>query len=173
MKNIVAISGSLRKESFNTKCLAYIGNILSEKVNYEILDISEVPLFNEDIENNKPIIIENLLTKIEAADLLIISTPEYNYSVSGVLKNTLDWFSRSDKKVFLNKKVAIISASLSRFGGVRAQNHLRQILLCLGAKTMLTPEVFIANVNGLFKEGKLADERTILQLNKFVESAIK
>ena len=99
--------------------------MIDKEVSFEILDISKVPLFNQDIENNENKDIINIKNKIKKADLVVISTPEYNYSFSGVLKNTLDWLSRGEDLVFLDKKVALISASASRFGGVRAQNHLR------------------------------------------------
>ncbi|NLC48666.1 MAG: NAD(P)H-dependent oxidoreductase [Tenericutes bacterium] len=115
MKKIVAVSGSLRTDSYNTNLLNKLSNIFKDEVEYEILDISSVPLFNEDIENDKNKYIDSLKNKIKNSDFVIISTPEYNYSVSGVLKNALDWFSRGENPVFENKDVGILSASPSKF----------------------------------------------------------
>ncbi len=171
MKKIVAISGSLRKDSYNTLLLKEIEKIIKEKVEFELLDISTIPFFNEDIENDNYPEIDYLKKKISEANLIIIATPEYNYSISGVLKNALDWFSRSGT-VFVNKDIAIISASLSRFGGVRAQNHLRQILLGMNAN-VLNKELFISSASELFKDNKLIDEKTVERLEEFSETIIE
>lgn len=173
MEKIIAISGSLRKDSYNTLILKEIEKLIKDKVEYKILDISNFPLFNEDIENDKFPEIDKLKKEISEADLVIISTPEYNYSVSGVLKNALDWFSRGDNPVFSNKRVAIMSASLSRFGGVRAQAHLRQILLCMKAEVISQPEIFISSAHELFNNNILNNERTIESLKKYLESIQK
>lgn len=165
MKKIVAISGSLRKNSYNTLCLKEIKNLIGKETEMEILDISAIPLFNEDLkQNNFPAVVKELNEKLRNADLILIATPEYNYSVSGVLKNALDWFSRGDDKVFDGKKVAILSASISRFGGVRAQGHLRQILLSMGANVMNKPEVMIFDL-----ADDLLSDRTIKVLDKFTK----
>lgn len=166
MKKIVAISGSLRKESYNTKLLTMLKDLVSNEVEYKILDISSIPLFNEDIEGNEfPNIVNEISNEISSSDIVIISTPEYNYSVSGVLKNALDWLSRGDNPSFENKNIIILSASLSRFGGVRAQSHLRQILLCLGANVLNEPEVFISNV-----DETIDNDTTLRQLKKIVST---
>lgn len=166
MKKIVAISGSLRKESYNTKLLKKLNDLVSDEFEFKILDISSIPLFNEDIEENEfPNIVNELSNEINSSDIAIISTPEYNYSVSGVLKNALDWLSRGDNPSFENKNTIILSASLSRFGGVRAQSHLRQILLCLGANVLNNPEVFISNV-----DETIDSDITIRQLKKIVNA---
>lgn len=148
MKKIVAISGSLRKESYNTKLLNKLKDLMPDNISYEIIDLSMIPFFNEDVESKSvPESVTELVNKIHSADMVVISTPEYNYSVSGVLKNALDWFSRGENPPFENKATVILSASLSRFGGVRAQSHLRQILLCLGAEVLARPEIFISNAD--------------------------
>lgn len=166
MKKIVAISGSLRKESYNTKLLNKLKDLVSDGFEYKILAISSIPLFNEDIEENEfPDIVTELSNEISSSDIVIISTPEYNYSVSGVLKNALDWLSRGDNPSFENKNTIILSASLSRFGGVRAQTHLRQILLCLGANVLNDPEVFISNV-----DETIDSDTTMRQLKKIISA---
>lgn len=148
MKKIIAISGSLRRDSYNTKLLKKLELILKDKTDYEIIDISNIPLFNEDLENIEvPKIVTSLKSKINDCDLVIVSTPEYNYSISGVLKNALDWFSRGADAPFDGKDIVILSASMSRFGGVRAQLHLRQVLLCLGANVFNNYEVFVSNAH--------------------------
>ncbi len=173
MKKIVAMSGSLRKNSYNTLCLKEIEKLIAKEAELGIIDITEIPLFNEDIEQSDfPEIIKELNGKLFNADLIIIATPKYNYSISGALKNALDWFSRGENPVFTNKKVAIISASMSRFGGVRAQNHLRQILFCMDASIISHPEVYISSVHTLFKNNILIDEKTKDILQKFTECVI-
>ena len=173
MKKIDAISGSLRKNSYNTLCLKEIKNLIGKETEMEILDISAIPLFNEDLkQNNFPAVVKELNEKLRNADLILIATPEYNYSVSGVLKNALDWFSRGDNPVFEGKKVAIISASISRFGGVRAQNHLRQILFCMDAGLINHPEVFISSAHTLFKNNILIDQHTKEILQNFTQYVI-
>lgn len=165
MKKIVAISGSLRKDSYNTQLLNKIKNLLPSNIEYEIIDISGIPLFNEDVESiSLPDIVVQLKNKIMVSDLVIISTPEYNYSISGVLKNSLDWFSRGEVQPFSDKTTVIISASMSRFGGVRAQAHLRQVLLRLDAKVLNKPEIFISNA-----VETINDKRTIIELQKLVK----
>lgn len=172
MKRIVAISGSLRKDSYNTRFLQEIEKILENKLSFEIIDISLFPLFNEDLEDTVPSEVTKNKDIIANSDLVLISTPEYNYSVSGVLKNALDWFSRGDIKVFDNKSVAIMSASLSRFGGVRAQSHLRQILLCMGANVANGPELHLSSVYEVFDKDQLIDENTKNALLEFADSLI-
>lgn len=166
MKKIVAISGSLRKESYNTKLLNKLGRLISNEIEYKLLDISTIPLFNEDLEiEDNQSIVKELSNEISSSDIVIISTPEYNYSVSGVLKNALDWLSRGENPPFENKTTIVLSASLSRFGGVRAQSHLRQILLGLGANVLNDPEVFISNA-----DETIDSDVTINQLNKIAIS---
>lgn len=168
MKKIVAISGSLRKKSYNTLLLKKIKELLPEDIQYEILDVSFLPLFNEDLELSLPKEIIELKNKISESNLVILSTPEYNYSVSGVLKNALDWFSRGDNPPFEGKNTCILSASVSRFGGARAQSHLRQILLGLGTDVLIRPEVFISDASETIES-----ERTLNQLKKLVNKILE
>lgn len=167
--NIIGISGSLRKESYNTSVLKFIKESMSEKINMDIVDISSIPLFNEDLENNTPEAVRILKEKINKCDAVIISTPEYNFSVPGVLKNALDWISRGEFKVMDGKPTAIMSASLSVLGGARVQYSLRNVLLSLNAKVLNRPEVFIMNANEKFDEkGTIIDERTKKSIQKII-----
>lgn len=160
--NIVGISGSLRKNSYNKLVLQNIKELFKDEINLEILDISNLPLYNEDIDEKEAGNVIELKQKIENSDGVIIATPEYNFSISGVLKNALDWFSKGEITPFDSKKVAIISASLGLLGGARVQYHLRQVLLCLNSDVIKGPEVFIGHASKKIDEnGKFIDEGTI------------
>ncbi len=160
--NIVGISGSLRMGSYNTRVLQNIKELFSNEINLEIVDISGLPLYNEDIDEKNVESVMILKEKIANSDGVIIATPEYNFSIPGVLKNALDWVSKGDVKPLNDKKVAILSASLGFLGGSRVQYHLRQVLLCLNSDVIRGPEVFIGSVyNKIDENGKLIDEGTI------------
>lgn len=160
--NIIGICGSLRKGSYNRFVLQNIKEMFKDEINLEILDISKLPLYNEDINEKDANSVIELKDKIENSDGVIIATPEYNFSISGALKNALDWFSKGDIKPFNNRKVAIISASLGLLGGARVQYHLRQVLLCLNSDVIRGPEVFIGHASKKMDEsGKFIDEGTI------------
>ncbi len=169
--NFVAISGSLRNESYNTMVLKVLQKISPEHVVIEHISIAEIPMYNFDLYNNKPPeTVSKISSAIIAANAVIIVTPEYNYSIPGVLKNTIDFLSRHPNKPFNNKAVGIISASPSLLGGVRAQYHLRQILVAVNAMAMNVPEVVITQVNTKFDEfGNLTDEKTNAFLSKFID----
>jgi len=175
MKNkyrFVAISGSLRKASYNTMVLKATQKLAPVDVSIEQLSIADIPMYNFDLhEKVFPESIEKTCTSLNAADGLIIVTPEYNYSIPGALKNVIDFLSKHPLKPFDKKVVGIISASPSLLGGVRAQFHLRQILVAVNAITMNIPEVVITEVNTKFdKEGNLTDEKTVDFISKFMVS---
>jgi len=169
--HFVAISGSLRKESYNTMVLKATQKLVPVDVTIEQLSIADIPIYNFDLhEKVFPESIEKICTSIKAADGVIIVTPEYNYSIPGVLKNVIDFLSRHPLKPFNKKVVGIISASPSLLGGVRAQFHLRQILVAVNAISMNIPEVVITEVNTKFDEaGNLTDEKTTAFLKKFID----
>jgi len=170
--HIAAISGSLRKESYNTMVLKFLQKISPENIVIEQISIADIPIYNFDLhENFYPEPVEKLCTAIKTADAFIIVTPEYNYSIPGVLKNTIDFLSKHPAKPFDKKAVGIISASPSLLGGVRAQYHLRQILVAVNAMTMNIPEVVITAVNTKFdKTGNLTDDKTTAFLKKFMDA---
>lgn len=171
--NIVGISGSLRKGSYNTIILKNIKELFSDEIDLEIVDISELPLYNEDLEEKNVESVVKLKEKLSNSDGVIISTPEYNFSISGVLKNALDWVSKGDVKPLNDKKVAILSASLGFLGGSRVQYHLRQVLLCLNSDVIRGPEVFIGSVyNKVDENGKLIDEGTIKITKELISNLI-
>lgn len=173
MKNkykFVAISGSLRTQSYNTKVLKVLQKISPENIVIEHINIADVPMYNFDLfENNPSEIVSKISSAIISADAVIIVTPEYNYSIPGVLKNAIDCLSKHPNKPFNNKAVGIISASPSLLGGIRAQFHLRQVLVALNAMTMNIPEVVITQVDKKFDEvGNLTDEKTNAFLIRFI-----
>ncbi len=159
---VLGISGSLRKGSFNTAALRTAKEIAPEGLTIEAFDIAPIPLYNEDVnQQGFPPAVAELRAKIKAADALLIVTPEYNYSVPGVLKNTIDWVSRPPEQPFDGKPAAIMSASPAFTGGARAQYHLRQSFVFLNALLLNQPEVFISAAHTKFDaEGKLTDDKT-------------
>jgi len=175
MKNnyhFVPISGSLRKASFNTMELKATQKLVPEDVSIEQLSIVDIPLYNFDLhEKVFPESIEKIGTSIKAADGLIIVTPEYNYSIPGVLKNVIHFLSKHSLKPLYKKAVGIISASPSILGGVRAQFHIHQILVAVNAITVNIPAVVITEINTKFDENEnLYDEKTVDFISKFISS---
>ncbi|WP_288131626.1 NAD(P)H-dependent oxidoreductase [Microbulbifer sp.] len=163
---VLGISGSLRKDSFNTAALHTAAEIAADlteiRVNFTFADLSQIPLYDQDLRDKLiPDAVAALSQQILDADAILFATPEYNYSVSGVLKNAIDWLSRLDPQPFADKPVAVMSASMSAFGGARAQYDLRRILIYLDVHFVNKPEVMIAFAHKKFDDdGKLADTDT-------------
>ena len=169
---ILGISGSLRKNSLNKYLLEAATELQPDNMNIEIFDISDIPLYNEDIRvSGEPEPVKLFKHKIAEADALLIATPEYNYSIPGVLKNAIDWASRPPTESPLNGKPLAIMGAGGRMGTVRAQNHLRQIAVETNMLTMNKPEVLVARAREKFdKDGKLTDERTKAQIRKLLNA---
>ncbi len=167
---VLGISGSLRKKSFNTSALRAAQELAPSGMQIELFDLASIPLYNEEIyEKGFPPSVESLRREIKAADALLIATPEYNYSVPGVLKNAIDWVSRPPEQPFDGKKIAIMGASPSLFGSARAQYHLRQCFIYLNGVILNRPEVFIGNAMEKFdKDGKLIDSKTQEMIKKLL-----
>lgn len=179
-KNIklIGISGSLRKGSYNTLTLLNAKELLPNNASLEVVDISGLPIYNEDLEAlGTPEIVNNFVKKLEEADGFVISTPEHNLSVSAALKNALDWVSRAQSRPLSGKPVAVMSASVGVFGGIRGQSHLRQILLILNPIIINGPEVAIMSAQNRFDQnGKLNDDfskKLISDLMKNLVSTLK
>lgn len=162
MTNILGIAGSLRKGSFNAAALRAAQELASAGMTIEIFDISAIPLYNEDVKaQGFPSVVTDLRAKVKAADGLLLSTPEYNYSTSGVMKNVIDWVSRPPEHPFDGKPVALMGAAAGALGTARAQYHLRQMFIFLNAHILNRPEVFIGAAHTKFDaEGKLTDQPT-------------
>jgi chromate reductase len=157
---ILAIAGSLRQGSYNKLALKAAVELKPADMDIEIFDIGAIPPYDEDVRaKGFPPVVQELRDKIRAADALLMSTPEYNYSVSGVLKNAIDWASRPPDQPFDGKPLAILGASGGRLGTARAQYHLRQIVVFLNMYPINRPEVMIAAANQAFDaSGRLTDE---------------
>jgi chromate reductase len=156
--HILGISGSLRKGSYNTALLRAAMELMPPEMTLNMFDLTPLPMFNHDTEKPFPEAVDAFRAAIAEADALLIATPEYNSSVSGALKNALDWVSRSPKPPLNGKSVAIMGASTGNFGTVRSQLQLRQILTHLGALTLAKPEVLVARAEQAFDvEGHLVD----------------
>ncbi|MEK3889083.1 NADPH-dependent FMN reductase [Bacillus sp. FSL K6-3431] len=171
---LVAIVGSLRKDSYNKKLASFMKEHFQNRVEIEILPIEEIPMYNQDKELTPPDVVIDIKSKIAASDGVLIVTPEYNHSIPGVLKNAIDWFSRVDK-VMVNKPVMVVGGSGGALGTVRAQMQLRQILNSPGVSALTLPgnEVFIGAIHErLDQSGKLIHEPTINFLNTVMENFI-
>lgn len=172
---VLGIAGSLRKGSFNKMLLNAAAGLMPEEASLEKFDLEGIPVFNADLEGSMPERVVEFKAKIRAADAVLIVTPEYNYSVPGVLKNAIDWASRPyGDNSFGKKAVAIMSASPGMLGGSRAQYHLRQVLLFLDVFTMARPEVFVSAANSKFgPDGKLVDADTEKHVGEFLKSFVR
>jgi chromate reductase len=168
--NVLGISGSLRKGSFNSAALRAAMELAPDGIRIERFDLGEIPLYNDDVrERGYPPAPDNLRHRIRAADAVLLVTPEYNYSTSGVLKNAIDWASRPPDQPFAKKPVGIMGASGGRIGTARAQYHLRQSLVYLNSYVMNTPEVMIGEAPKKFDaEGRLTDTQTREFIAKFL-----
>lgn len=162
MTKILAISGSLRRESFNTAILKTLGEGL-EGVDFEIFPLNDVPLYDQDLDTaTPPAAVAALRQAIRAADGLIVSSPEYNYGISGVLKNALDWASRPYGQSALNRKpVMTLTASPAFTGGARAQASLHETLFAVGARPLARAQIVVALVHEKIKDGRLVDDATL------------
>jgi len=159
---VLGICGSLRKGSYNAAALRAAQELAPDGLTIETFDIAPIPIYNEDVRaEGLPPAVEQFRERIRAADALLFVTPEYNYSVPGVLKNAIDWASRPPEQPFAGKPVAIMGATPSVLGTARAQYHLRQILVFLDMHPINKPEVMIAAASGKFDAaGRLTDETT-------------
>jgi chromate reductase len=156
---VLGISGSLRRSSFNTALLDASSRLLPPGMTLEIYDLSTLPIYNQDDEKPFPQQVEDFRRRLGLADALLIATPEYNASITGALKNAIDWASRPPSQPLNGKPVAIMGASTGNFGTLRAQLHLRQILTHVGALTLPKPEVLIARAGQVFApDGELVDK---------------
>ncbi len=175
--HILAISGSLRTESFNRKALQISKRMASEQgadVQEMDLKILALPVFDEDLRaHGFPESVVTLKQAIEAADVLLIATPEYNHSIAGPLKNAIDW--ASDKtNPFSGKTAAVFGASNGLNGTLRAQIHLRQVLAALNVEVVPQPQIFIRSAQEVFlPDGSLVDSKLMNQLHLLIRETLK
>jgi len=169
---ILAFAGSLRKDSFNKALIRAAIEVTPENVAIEVFDLEGIPPFNQEFVTNPPQRVVEFKEKIRNADALLIATPEYNYSIPGVLKNAIDYASRPNEDNPLEgKPVAIMSASTGRFGGARAQYHLRQTFVFLNMQPVNRPEVMLSDAShNVDADGKVTNEQTRQFIRQLLEA---
>jgi len=156
---LVAFCGSLRKASFNRLALQEFIARLPSGAKAETIEIGDWPLYNADVQaQGFPAAVQAAQQKMLAADGIVFATPEYNYSVSGVLKNAIDWLSRLTPQPFAAKPIAMFGAAGGPLGSARAQYHLRQMMVFLDGRPVNKPEVMIGAAQTKFVDGKFTDE---------------
>jgi len=156
---LVAFCGSLRKASINRLALRAFTERLPAGVSVETIEIGDWPLYNADIQaQGFPAPVQATNQKVLAADGIVFASPEYNYSVSGVLKNAIDWLSRFTPQPFAGKPMAVFGASGGPLGTARSQYHLRQMMIFLDGRFVNKPEVMIGGAPAKFVDGKFTDE---------------
>ncbi len=171
MTTLLGISGSLRKASTNTLLMRNAAEIFNADTFIEA-DLN-LPLYNGDVEDAEgiPASVQMLADQIAAADAVIISTPEYNKAMSGVLKNALDWVSRTQGNPWNDKPLAIMSAAAGRAGGERSQFSLRLAMMAFRPDILQGPEVLLARSSNEFDEnGKLTGEFYIKSLTELMDA---
>jgi chromate reductase len=159
---ILGIAGSLRRKSYNRAALRAAQKLSPEVAELEIFELDGIPVFSEDEERTPPAKIVELKKRIREADAVLFVTPEYNYSIPGGLKNAIDWASRPyGDNAWSGKPVAVMGASVGRFGTARAQYHLRQVFVFLNMLAVNQPEVMIGTAAEHFDaDGNLTNEET-------------
>jgi len=176
MVKVGILLGSLRKSSFSEKIAAHVANLFPQGYETEIVPIGELPLYNQDFddEGNVPETYKTFRHTMKDLDAVVFITPEYNRSVPAVLKNALDVGSRPyGASVWDGKPAAIISQSPGRLSGFGANHHLRQSLVFLNMPILQQPEAYLGNIAEMLDEnGKITDERTIQFLQKFVNAFV-
>jgi chromate reductase len=169
---IIGIAGSLRKASFNRAALRAAQALVPAGDTLDIFDIEGIPPFNQENEKSPPPKVVDLKAAVRAADAVLFVTPEYNFSIPGVLKNAIDWGSRPyGDSAWKRKPVAVMGASTGMLGSARAQYHLRQCFIFLDMPAVNQPEVLIANAADKFDDkGNLKDEKTKELIGKLLAS---
>jgi chromate reductase len=172
---ILGIAGSLRRGSYNRAALRAAMQLVPQDAALEVFELDGIPGFNQDEEQNPPAKVAELKQRVRNADAILIVTPEYNYSVPGVLKNAIDWGSRPyGDSAWNGKPVAIMGASIGTIGTARAQYHLRQMFVFLNMFPINQPEVMIGNAAERFDpQGNLADEATKDHIRRLLQSLVQ
>lgn len=173
--SILGFAGSLRKGSYNRAILRAATELLPANATIEIYDLEGLPLFNQDLEDQPTQKVREFKAKIKAADAILIATPEYNYSIPGVLKNAIDVASRPyPENAFEGKPVAIMGASIGMLGTARAQYHLRQCFIFLDVHTLNGPEVMVAHAGEkVDANGRFTDQKGRELIAELVESLVE
>jgi chromate reductase len=172
---ILGFVGSLRKRSYNKTLMRTAVKLAPEDAAIEVFDLEGIPPFNQDLERQPPQVVKEFKAKIRKADAILIASPEYNYSVPGVLKNAIDWASRPyGDNAFEEKPVAIMSASIGTLGGARAQYHLRQSFVFLNMHPLNHPEVMMPFAeDNVDAEGNVTNEQTKQLIRELLEALVR
>jgi chromate reductase, NAD(P)H dehydrogenase (quinone) len=167
MVALLGISGSLRKSSFNRFLLDAVRDVLPPASTMSIFEDLDFPIFNDDLVDPPGVV--QLKEAIARADGVVFATPEYNYSIPGGLKNALDWISRPPElSPMRGKPVGLVGAASGMSGTIRAQTHMRQMLLFSDSPCLSQPEVLIPRAHERFDaEGRLTDASTRVLLERF------
>ena len=160
---LLALSGSLRRSSYNGAILATLGEAVADKASLAIFPLNDVPLYDQDADTDTPPeAVAALRAAIGAADGIVIASPEYNHGMSGVLKNALDWASRPHGKATLTgKPVFTLTSSPGAVGGARAHAQLNETLASIGARVVLRPQAVVGAVHEKIADGRLSDTSTL------------
>lgn len=168
------MSGSLRRDSFNTALLRAAQSVVPANAKLEIVEYADVPLYNHDVESEVgfPDAVAGMRRQLAIADAILIATPEYNWSVPGVLKNAIDWASRRPDSPIRNKPTAIMGAG-GRLGTAYAQMHLRQILSHNDMRVITNPSVFVSRASEHFDHaGNLINPRYLNQIERLLAALV-
>lgn len=170
--NILGIAGSLRRESYNRSAMRAATQLVPAGARIEVFELDGIPGFNQDEEQHPPAKVVELKRRVREADALLFVTPEYNYSIPGVLKNAIDWASRPyGDNAWSGKPAAIMGASIGSIGTARAQYHLRQVFVFLDVHAINQPEVMIGNAAARFDaDGNLTDDTTREKIRELLQN---
>jgi chromate reductase len=170
-QKILALVGGISKNSINRKLFKALRGIAPQNIEFSDFDISTLPFFTQDLENDPPPFVKVLKSQIESADGILFVTPEYNRSVPGVLKNAIDWASRPyGHSVWKSKKAAIMGMSPGKAGTMAAQQHLRLILSALGVSVLTLPEIYLVSSETLDDHGEFVSDKTKQYLQNFLKT---
>ena len=171
---ILGIAGSLRRDSYNRAALRAAIELAPEGASIQAFELDGIPGFNQDEEQKPPAKVVELKQRVREADAILFVTPEYNYSIPGVLKNAIDWASRPyGDSAWNGKPAAIMGASIGAIGTARAQYHLRQMMVFLNMFPVNQPEVMIANASDRFDaQGNLTDDATKEFIRQLLQSLV-
>lgn len=172
--HILGIAGSLRHASYNRGALRAAAALVPPGATIDMFELDGIPIYNQDEEHNPPATVVELKRRIREADAILIATPEYNYSIPGVLKNAIDWASRPyGDNSWDGKPAAIMGASIGSIATARAQYDLRKMFVYLNVFPINQPEVMIGNAAERFdEEGNLTDETTKEFIRQLLEHLV-
>jgi chromate reductase len=168
----IAISGSLRKDSYNTALLNAAAGLLPEDVSMDVVTLHDIPILNpDDLANGFPDQVNQLAVAVKQADALVLGLAEFNYSITASMKNVIDWLSIHPEAPLKRKPIALMSASPSALGGARAQYQCRQMFIYCNSRLLNTPEVMVGNAMNRFNsEGQLSDDETKAMLKQQMQA---